>query len=941
MTRGKLVPVPGCWVQRRGGKEPGRIKTHRELDHVTQIQVEWLKSRKLEWLEPEELESGFQLGMDVQDQPRSVRRSFGEGVVLETRRIGYRDQVLVEFPEKGTRTWIPFENLKQIKSPFHRFALGQHGKDGHAERFRLKCLAHAIEMWNENTGSLSRLDIDPLPHQIYTVHHILASGNLNWLIADDVGLGKTIEVGMLLAALKQRGFRRILIVTPAGLVKQWQDELRYKFSLADFQIYGRDFQIHDPSHWKMYDHVIGSIDRFKSDDHRFLLQKSGYWDLIIFDEAHRLSRRQYGLKLDSTERFRLAALLRRQTDSIILLSGTPHQGMHDKFQSLLEILRPALKEKIRTLSVNREILSDMIIRNNKSKVTDTNGNLIFKGKRTYIIETPVSEDALDFDRELREYLKRGYAAGKILGHSGIAIGFVMTTYRKLAASSVEAIRQALIRRKSRLTDARQEQLAKTLEVDDRFFGEWEEFYESIEKEFFAGEMELLDKLIEKAGQLRKADLKLRAFLNELVEHVLKSNPQEKVVIFTEYRATQDYLKDALETRFGQGAVSLINGSMTLDERAQAIADFEESVRFLISTEAGGEGINLHRRCHILVNFDLPWNPMRLAQRVGRLYRYGQRQPVIVFNVESPQTLDCEIINLMYRRIEQVVKDLSVLGDEFHEGFADEILGQLAELLDVEGILDKATTTGIQRTREEIEEAISWARTALERQQELFEYVTGFDPEEAKNELKISGDHVRSFLEGIFKETGIEILGTTHQGSVWEIRIPESIRDAIGESRRRFRVTLDRDLASRRANINVLDIDFPLFRYLLDYAKSYHFDGLTSSLHNLEGRALFTALLRWQNEQGIRMRQEFTAAVIHEDGDVEVNPESFCNWLLQPSADGSSVGSFQEAMRFRDLFQAALDRRLSEVSNLDLHPENRQILSAAWINQLNDRSSLPH
>jgi len=298
----------------------------------------------------------------------------------------------------------------------------------------------------------------------------------------------------------------------------------------------------------------------------------------------------------------------------------------------------------------------------------------------------------------------------------------MTTYRKLAASSVEAILKSLVRRKSRLCEAYEGHLAAMEERDDRFFGEWEESLEKKKKEFFEGELELLDRVIEKAEQLRDSDLKLVAFLDELVERVLNTNPGEKVVIFTEYRATQDYLQAALEERLGSGSVVLINGSMTFDERAQSIAAFEESSQFLISTEAGGEGINLHRKCHIMVNYDLPWNPMRLAQRVGRLYRYGQKNPVVVFNVETSQTLDAEIISLMYRRIEQVVRDLSFLGDEFNESLGDEILGQLTELLDVEEILEKATTAGAQRTREEIEKAIRWAREALERQQELFEYV---------------------------------------------------------------------------------------------------------------------------------------------------------------------------------------------------------------------------
>ncbi len=895
--------------------------------------MEWVPSRGQDWVLRSEVRCGFKLGMEVQDVPRSrTRPSLGEGVVRETREIGGREQVLVEFPDSGQRFWIPYENLRQIKGPYHRFALGQLGGAGNAERFRLRSLARAIEVWNENTGALSRLDIDPLPHQIHSVHHILASGNLNWLIADDVGLGKTIEVGMLLAALKQRGaFRRILIVTPAGLVKQWQEELFHKFNMKEFLIYGRDFEVHETRQWKLFDHVIGSIDRLKQDQDRAKLMQAGAWDLVIFDEAHRLSRRQYGLKLDATERFRLAAMLRDRTDSMILLTGTPHQGMQDKFQALLELLRPEWKSQIRALSMNPEILRDLIIRNNKSTVTDAEANFIFKGKKTYIIEVPTSPEAQAFDRRLQDYLRKGYRAGKALGRAGIAIGFVMTTYRKLAASSVAAIHLALVRRRERLLKSRDELFnAASERVDERFFGEWEEHFETQDREFFDGELALLGELIEAAAALADTDLKLSRFMENLVERILQSNPREKVLIFTEYRATQDYLAGALRKRFGDGSVVLINGSMDFEERGASIADFEDTAQFLISTEAGGEGINLHRRCHLMVNFDLPWNPMRLTQRVGRLYRYGQKQPVVVFNVESLQTLDSEIVNLMYRRIEQVVADLSVLGSEFHERLADEIVGELTELLDVEEILERLTESGVERTEEEIEAALERAREALAHQRELMEFVTGYDPEETRGELRITNEHVASFLEAMFAHEGVEIVDRTHGGRVWDIRIPDAVKDHLHENRWRFRVTLDRDLASRRDDIHMLDLEFPLFRYLLEKARAHDFDGLAASIARLPGRALFTALLRWQNDQGVRLRQEFAAVTVHQDGRSEKNPEAVSEWLLEPANDGPPVRpDIETAKTLRASAEKALDKRLGEVSNLDLHPESRQWISAGW------------
>jgi len=401
-----LLPAIDCRVrQNTNGKERfGHVlQTFVESESI-RIKVRWTCTRDTTIEDINDLHCGFKPMVEVQDVPKSrVRKPLGEGTVLKTRNLGNREQVLVDFPNTGQQLWLPYENLKQIKGAKHRFVLSDQGPADSAERFRLKALAHALQMWNENTGSLSHLDIDPLPHQIHLVHHILASGDLNWLIA-----------GMLLAALKQRGnLNRTLLVTPAGLTKQWQEELNTKFGMSEFQIYGEDFHINESRHWKMYDHVIASMDRLKDEKHLESIQQAGSWDLIVFDEAHRLSRRQYGMKLDSSKRFQLAATLRNNTDSLLMLTATPHQGMQDKFQALLELLHPERKDEISTLPLNPEIIGDMIFRNNKADVTDAEGNFIFKGKTTKALRVKVSDSALEFDAKLQKYLRQGYAAMRL------------------------------------------------------------------------------------------------------------------------------------------------------------------------------------------------------------------------------------------------------------------------------------------------------------------------------------------------------------------------------------------------------------------------------------------------------------------------------------------------------------------------------------------------
>src|SRR3546814_913874 len=214
-----LIPAIGAWVLRSGSPDPrppGVVHaSHRSLKGVS-ITVKWTGSGTSEVIPLNAVECGLRPGYVVMHVPASTfEKSLGYGVVESIRTLGKRTQALVDFVSEGHRIWVPWQRLRFIKDARFRFRTGDQGGPDAAERFRLRSLAHALALWNENTGALSHFDIDPLPHQIHLVHHILGSGNLNWLIADDVGLGKTIEAGLLIAALRQRGIaRRILLVVP-------------------------------------------------------------------------------------------------------------------------------------------------------------------------------------------------------------------------------------------------------------------------------------------------------------------------------------------------------------------------------------------------------------------------------------------------------------------------------------------------------------------------------------------------------------------------------------------------------------------------------------------------------------------------------------------------------------------------------------------------------
>ena len=321
--------------------------------------------------------------------------------------------------------------------------------------------------------------------------------------------------------------------------------------------------------------------------------------------------------------------------------------------------------------------------------------------------------------------------------------------------------------------------------------------------------------------------------------------------------------------------------------------------------------------------------MRLVQRIGRLYRYGQRHNVVVLNMHAPQTVDAEIMSLMYSRIDSVVHDMATLSQEFRAGLEDEILGELAEMLDIEKILEEAATLSIQRTTERIDEALQLARDAVEKQRELFEYVTGYDPNEIRDELEITPLHVWAFVEGMLRLHGVEIVNTTHKGHVLDVRLPEKLLEELQTSRQRFRITFDREIVSTRSDIEMMDFDSSLFRWLIDKARSYKFDGICAALDGLEGQSVMAAMLRWQNDQGLRMRQEYTVIATVAPKTAITNPKAFSDWLLIPATDAGGEIERTQAKQIVENVENALDKRLAKVCNASLHPENRQLVAAAW------------
>ena len=542
----------------------------------------------------------------------------------------------------------------------------------------------------------------PLPHQIRALRRAVSGDRVRYLLADEVGLGKTIEAGLIVRELKMRGrVRRVLVIAPKGLVKQWEAEMKTHF--------GEDFRHLAPAEfgalrkvvpgdnvWRACDQVICSLDSVKPmesrrgwtreevaayNKDRFDDLVAAGWDLIVVDEAHRM-----GGSTDLVARHQLGLGLAEAAPYLLLLSATPHQGKTDGFHRLLTLLDrqafPAVE------SVTRERVQPYVIRTEKRQAVNAEGQPLFKPRLTQL--RPVSWQRHDDQKRLYDavttYVRHGY--NQALKEKKTYVGFLMILMQRLVTSSTRAIRSALQKRIAALDGTDVPAAARSYVGEE----EWQELdgQEQLEltltaiRAGMANERAEIDGLLKLAERVEAAgaDAKAEALLSLVAElERAERDPDLKVLVFTEFVPTQAMLAEYFEAR-GVACVCL-NGSMSMEERQSVQARFAKGARVLISTDAGGEGLNL-QFCHVVVNFDIPWNPMRMEQRIGRVDRIGQKHPVRAFNFVFEDTVE-------YRVREVLEQKLSVIFDEFGVDKTSDVLdsaeaGHLFDSLYVEALL---------------------------------------------------------------------------------------------------------------------------------------------------------------------------------------------------------------------------------------------------------------
>ena len=592
----------------------------------------------------------------------------------------------------------------------------------------LECILHAAAAARLSDAMEDNLllapvqsSVVPLPHQLYALNRAMSSPRVRYLLADEVGLGKTIEAGLILRELKLRGMaRRILVVAPKGLVRQWQAEMRLHFGEtfhfvepAQLAAY-RPWRSEEENLWRAQDQVICSLDSVKPlegrrgwsaeqlasyNRERFEDLVSAQWDLVIIDESHRM-----GGSTEQVARYKLGAALAEASPYLLLLSATPHQGKTDQFMRLMQLIdRDTFPDEN---SVQQDRVRPFVIRTEKRAAIDAEGRPLFKPRMTRLFPVAWQNRHAAQHRlyeAVTDYVRHGYNQALIAQQRHI--GFLMILMQRLVTSSTAAIRTTLEKRLGVLEAPPVAQLE---------FEDWEELdgQAQVDLAVQAGGWEQekaeVAMLLDLARETESAGTDAKA--EALVDLIYKLQQEEgepalKALVFTEFVPTQAMLARFMESR-GFPVVQL-NGGMDLEARTRSQREFAGDARILISTDAGGEGLNL-QFCHVIVNFDMPWNPMRLEQRIGRVDRIGQPHVVRAFNFVLDNTVE--------HRVREVLEDkLTVIAEEFGVDKASDVMDsaeseQLFDRLFAQGLQDPdSIERGCAEVVEQVREQVAQSR----------------------------------------------------------------------------------------------------------------------------------------------------------------------------------------------------------------------------------------
>ena len=730
----------------------------------------------------------------VGDNALTVYYKTPDGRVLE-RMLFRTDEATLSLAEAG-RPWA-------FDAPGAEFKLA-------AEAYRIN-LAYLFDpMMAVHTSN-----VEPLPHQITAVYESMLSRQpLRYVLADDPGAGKTIMAGLFIRELLMRAdAKRVLIVAPGSLVEQWQDEMFEKFGLS-FTAFSRE-QIEQSRSGNPFDDIdlmVARLDQLARNDDLQEKLRLSQWDLVVVDEAHKLSASYFGSKLNKTKRFLLGELLGSITRHFLLMTATPHNGKEEDFQLFLSLLdADRFYGKFRD-GAHKVDVSDIMRRMVKEELLKFDGTPLFPERRAYTANYALSDQEAALYTAVTNYVSEEWRRADTLadGKRRGTVGFALTTLQRRLASSPEAIYQSLKRRHQRLKRRVEEEklrqrgetiLAETMrwsvpeDADDLNAEEQEQLEENVVDEATAAqtiqeleaEIVILEALEEQAkalvrsGQDRKWD-ELSKLLQNTPEMHDAEGRQRKLIIFSEHRDTLSYLEQRVGGLLGTpDAIVTIHGGVKREDRrkVQELFRNDPATRVLVATDAAGEGVNL-QNANLMVNYDLPWNPNRLEQRFGRIHRIGQTEVCHLWNMVAGETREGDVFQRLFEKLDVERQALGgrvfdVLGEIFEDTSLRDLLieairyGEDPEIRarlqrKVEGVLDTDHLRSIIHRNALSEEIMD--------EQRLFAVKDEMEKAEAR---KLQPYFIRAFFTQAFQQLGGEL--RAREPGRWEIsHVPAIIRE---------------------------------------------------------------------------------------------------------------------------------------------------------------------
>jgi superfamily II DNA or RNA helicase len=855
--------------------------------------------------------------------------------------------------------------------------------DGDGQMFRLASEAKRISLAHlfDQFLAVQTSNLDPLPHQVDAVYNrMLQQQPLRFLLADDPGAGKTIMAGLLCKELMTRGdVERCLIIAPGSLVEQWQDELWEKFAL-DFKILTRDMieAAHSGNPFAEQPLLIARLDHLARNEDLQERLRATEWDLAIVDEAHKMAAHYTGGEIRETKRYRLGRLAGSVSRHLLLMTATPHAGIEADFRLFMALLDSDRFEggpRSGTPSESRSVdLSDVMRRLVKEELLTFDGKPLFPERRAYTAVYPLSDAetllykrVTDYVREEMNRAERMRAQGE--GSRGAIVGFALTTLQRRLVSSPEAIFQSLRRRRQRLekraaelrisrrgahleaaaTPAAFRSVIDDFDADDLPQAELED----LETELVDGasaardltelqheiatlmDLEGLAARLRTSGEDRKWE-ELSSILTRTPEMFDSGGRRRKLIVFSEHRDTLHYLADKLRGLLGRDdAVVVIHGGMPRDQRRKVQEAFTQdpNVLVLVATDAAGEGINL-QRAHLMVNYDLPWNPNRIEQRFGRIHRIGQTDVCHLWNLVAEDTREGQVFQRLFEKLDEQRRSLGgQVFDVLGQAFANQSLRDLlieavryGERPDVKAQLDTVLD-------ETVGESL---RQVIHDRALVTDLMTAEDVERIRDDMeraqarKLQPHFVRSFFIDAFTLLGGEI--REREPGRFEIsKVPAELRQRdrqIGQGapllRRYERVTFDRELVA--------------------------VDGRPSAKYLAPGHSLLDVTVDLIIERFNGLLQQGTVLIDERDPDAEPRTLVYLQHAVADGVtdDGGNRRTVSKRFEFVLLDRDGTARSAGWAPYLDLRPTTAEelrlvtpVIEDGWVRASMERTAIGH